>query len=60
MDIESRVNSFKNPNWPIIKEENKLKRNQRHNKNMKQIFQNETLSGNKLNCKILNLDMSIQ
>lgn len=59
MEIEG-TNSFKNKAWEWRKKEFKQKRNQRHNKNIKQIQLNEAQNGNKYNCKRWFIDMSIE
>jgi hypothetical protein len=54
MDLEENKfekNTFKNPNWHDRKKALKQGRNQRLNKNLKQICTNEILSKNRFNCK---------
>ncbi len=55
MEIEENrfeKNTFKNPSWHERKKALKQSRNQRLNKNLKQICTNELLSKNKFNCNI--------
>lgn len=58
MDIEDNnkfeKNLFKDPKWHDRKKSLKQSRNQRLNKNLKQICNNEILSKNKYNCIINN------
>lgn len=44
--------NFKNPYWHEKKKQLKQGRNQRLNKNLKQICTNEILSKNRSNCKL--------
>ncbi len=51
IEEENSKSQFKNPKWALRKKELKQSRNQRQNKNLKQISANEQLSKNKYNCE---------
>ena len=59
MEFEERFekSAFKNPQWHDRKKALKQSRNQRLNKNLKQICTNEILSKNRFNCNFIDLPL---